>query len=84
MCRTLPALQKLVVRAESGDIRAYPNACLHRGRQLKEGLPLVWVTVWIQTAPFMPFVWNLAGASQGAPCEWDFQHHQQGRVWPPG
>ena len=29
-------LSFLVVRQDDGSIKAYPNACLHRGRQLKE------------------------------------------------
>jgi phenylpropionate dioxygenase-like ring-hydroxylating dioxygenase large terminal subunit len=64
----------LVVRAESGAIRAYPNACLHRGRQLKDGSATGLGNSLDITCPFHGFRWNLEGGFQDAPCEWDFPH----------
>jgi phenylpropionate dioxygenase-like ring-hydroxylating dioxygenase large terminal subunit len=64
----------LVVRTASGDIRAYPNACLHRGRQLKEGSASGLGTSPDITCPFHGFRWSLNGQFQGAPCQWDFPH----------
>ena len=29
-------LSFVVMRTETGEIKAYPNACLHRGRKLKD------------------------------------------------
>ena len=64
----------LAVRSESGDIRAYPNACLHRGRQLKEGGNSGLGNSRDITCPFHGFRWNLEGGFEGAPCQWDFPH----------
>jgi phenylpropionate dioxygenase-like ring-hydroxylating dioxygenase large terminal subunit len=64
----------LVLRTESGEIRAYPNACLHRGRQLKSGTPSGLGNSNDLTCPFHGFRWNLEGEFKGAPCQWDFPH----------
>ena len=64
----------LVVRDESGAIRAYPNACLHRGRELKKGSASGLGHSPDITCPFHGFRWTLNGGFQGAPCEWDFPH----------
>jgi phenylpropionate dioxygenase-like ring-hydroxylating dioxygenase large terminal subunit len=64
----------LVVRSESGTIHAYPNACLHRGRQLKSGSLSGLGNSRDITCPFHGFRWNLEGGFEGAPCEWDFPH----------
>ena len=60
----------LITRTESGDLKAYYNSCLHRGRALKRGTG--------QTenfrCPYHGWSWNLEGEFQGAPCQWDFPH----------
>ena len=56
--------------AEADDIKAYYNACLHRGRQLRE-------TDGNATelrCSFHGFCWNLEGSLKQVPCEWDFPH----------
>jgi len=60
----------LVVRTESGDIKAYPNACLHRGRMLKEydGRASEF------RCPFHGFCWSLEGKLKDIPARWDFPH----------
>lgn len=60
----------LIVRTPSGEIRAFVNACLHRGRQLKtyEG------RCSEIRCPFHGFAWNLDGTFKDAPAEWDFPH----------
>jgi len=63
-----------VVRTQAGDIRAYPNACLHRGRQLKAGSNSGLGSSRDITCPFHGFRWNLDGGFAGAPCRWDFPH----------
>jgi phenylpropionate dioxygenase-like ring-hydroxylating dioxygenase large terminal subunit len=63
----------LVVRTEQGCLRAYPNACLHRGRQLKTGSG----SSRELKCPYHGFTWNLNGQFRGAPCQWDFPHIDQ-------
>lgn len=64
----------LVVRTDGGDIRAYPNACLHRGRQLKDGSGSGLGNSRDLACPYHGFRWNLDGGFEGAPCQWDFSH----------
>ena len=63
----------VLMRTESGELRAYHNSCLHRGRVLKRGTgnsPEL-------RCPFHGWSWNLEGDFQGAPCQWDFPHVQE-------
>jgi phenylpropionate dioxygenase-like ring-hydroxylating dioxygenase large terminal subunit len=58
----------IVVRAAPDDIRAYPNACLHRGMQLVDGRG---------NAPafacrFHGWTWNLDGSLRRITESWDF------------
>lgn len=58
----------LVTRLASGAIKAYPNACLHRGRRLRTASG----TVKEFRCPFHGFTWSLEGALTHVPCEADF------------
>ncbi len=60
----------IVVRASTTEIRAYPNACLHRGRKLRteSGRAAEF------RCPFHGFTWSLQGDLTHLPCEWDFPH----------
>src|ERR1700722_14325945 len=49
----------LLVRTESGQIKAYNNACLHRGRRLATGCGFSMALV----CPFHGWKWNLNGAN---------------------
>lgn len=60
----------IVARGEDGDIRAFHNICLHRGRRLREGGG----SVKAFRCPFHGFTWNLDGTLKAKPCEWDFSH----------
>lgn len=60
----------LVVRTETGDIKAYPNACLHRGRRLKDHDG----SCSELRCPFHGFAWRLNGELQDIPADWDFPH----------
>ena len=51
-------------------IKAYYNACLHRGRQLRE-FP-GWTTEL--RCPFHGYCWNLDGSLKEVPAGWDFPH----------
>jgi phenylpropionate dioxygenase-like ring-hydroxylating dioxygenase large terminal subunit len=66
-------LSYLVVRTADGSIKAYPNACLHRGRQLKE---YDGHCSEIRCA-FHGFAWTLEGALADVPAAWDFPHVDQ-------
>ncbi len=60
----------LVVRAAPGEIRAFANACLHRGRLLRErdGRADEF------RCPFHGWTWSLDGSLRRVPCRWDFPH----------
>ena len=60
----------LVVRTDSGEIKSYPNACLHRGRMLKE---FDGRSSEIRCA-FHGFCWSLDGDLTDVPARWDFPH----------
>ena len=58
----------LLVRTSPTEIKAFYNACLHRGRQLRE-LP---GPVTELRCPFHGYAWNLDGSLKQVPCQWDF------------
>jgi len=71
----------IVVRTEAGDIKAFPNACLHRGRMLKE---FDGNATELRCA-FHGFCWNLDGSLHDIPADWDFpQIDQKLQVFLPG
>jgi len=63
-------LSFLVVRTAGGRIAAYPNACLHRGRRLKDNDGHCSEL----RCPFHGFAWTLEGALADVPARWDFPH----------
>jgi phenylpropionate dioxygenase-like ring-hydroxylating dioxygenase large terminal subunit len=63
-------LSFIVVRQPSGDIKAFPNACLHRGRRLKDYDGQCSEI----RCNFHGFAWSLAGDLQDVPARWDFPH----------
>ncbi len=60
----------LVVRTSEREIKAFYNACLHRGRQLKD----VDGNHAELRCAFHGYCWNLDGSLKQIPCEWDFPH----------
>ncbi len=58
----------LVVRTEKGEIKAFPNACLHRGRMLKEHDGRASEL----RCAFHGFAWHLDGSFCDIPADWDF------------
>ena len=66
----IASLSVLVVRSAPGAIRAFPNACLHRGRQLKDRDG----SCRELRCPFHGFTWSLDGALVSLPTPWDFPH----------
>lgn len=60
----------LVTRTNSGKLKAFINACLHRGRCLRDESG----SVSEFRCPFHGATWNLEGDFQGIPNQWDFEH----------
>src|SRR5215203_3915969 len=59
-----------VMRSAPDTIKAFPNACLHRGRQLKQydgNCSEI-------RCPFHGFAWHLDGSLQDVPAAWDLPH----------
>jgi phenylpropionate dioxygenase-like ring-hydroxylating dioxygenase large terminal subunit len=68
-------VELLIVRASPTEIRAFRNACLHRGRALKdcEGRSQE------LRCPFHGWSWNLDGTLKTVPARWDFPHVERER-----
>ena len=65
----ISSLSYIVVRSAEDEFRAFPNACLHRGRSLlhenEQKLHLL-------RCPFHGWAWSLEGELKEVPCHWDF------------
>lgn len=68
-------LSFLVVRSAETEIKAYYNACLHRGTKLKSCAGNS-ANIW---CPFHGWTWNLDGTLKHIPAQWDFPHVDRGR-----
>jgi phenylpropionate dioxygenase-like ring-hydroxylating dioxygenase large terminal subunit len=65
----------IVMRSAPDTIKAFPNACLHRGRQLKQydgNCSEI-------RCPFHGFAWHLDGSLQDVPAHWDLPHVTEDR-----
>lgn len=60
----------VITRTDRGELRGYHNACLHRGRQLRNDCG----NAREFKCPYHGFRWSLEGDFLGAPCQWDFPH----------
>ena len=60
----------LLIRQEDGEVRAFHNVCLHRGRKLR----LESGSAVELQCPFHGFTWRIDGALARIPCQWDFKH----------
>ena len=60
----------LVVRSAPGEVRAYHNSCLHRGRRLLDESG----RVEHLRCGFHGWTWSLDGGLKTLPCRWDFAH----------
>lgn len=65
-------LSAIVVRTESGAIKAFHNACMHRGTQLKQ--PGSCGSSPNLRCPFHGWIYTLDGALEELPESWDFPH----------
>lgn len=62
----------IITRVKENEIRAYYNACLHRGTKLRasgtEGCANEF------RCPFHGWSWNIDGTNKNVTCDWDFPH----------
>jgi phenylpropionate dioxygenase-like ring-hydroxylating dioxygenase large terminal subunit len=58
----------VILRTQSGELRAYHNACLHRGTRLRDEAG----SLERIRCPFHGFTWSLDGELSDVPCRWDF------------
>ena len=63
----------IIIRTAPDQIKAYVNACLHRGMQLCDPLEPPRNKQFLR-CPFHGFTWNLDGSLREVPCRWDFPH----------
>jgi phenylpropionate dioxygenase-like ring-hydroxylating dioxygenase large terminal subunit len=65
----IASLSYLIVRVSETEVKAFPNACMHRGRSLcdkdRKGLKVL-------RCPFHGWSWALDGSLKEIPCHWDF------------
>lgn len=66
----IAGLEALIVRGRDRKIRAFANACLHRGRALKDHAGRSEEL----RCPFHAWTWDLDGRFKSLPCRWDFSH----------
>ncbi|MXX28439.1 MAG: Rieske (2Fe-2S) protein, partial [Gammaproteobacteria bacterium] len=62
----------IVMRTDSGEIKAYRNACMHRGTKLKPSFTTGFCTSL--RCPYHGWEYALDGTLKSLPCEWDFPH----------
>ncbi|MFK7919261.1 MAG: Rieske 2Fe-2S domain-containing protein [Ilumatobacter sp.] len=62
----------LIVRGDDDEIRAFYNACMHRGTQLKPPNSCGFSNTL--RCPFHGWTWDLDGAIKEIPGKWDFPH----------
>ena len=60
----------LLIRQKDGGVKAFYNACLHRGRKLRTESG---ASVQLR-CPFHGFTWRNDGSLKEIPCAWDFKH----------
>lgn len=66
----------IVTRTAGGDIKAFHNACLHRGTKLRAQSG----RVASFRCPFHGWRWSLDGELVEQPCDWDFPQTADGTV----
>lgn len=62
----------IITRVAENDIRAYYNACLHRGTKLRASGTEGRATEF--KCSFHGWSWNVDGSNKGIVCPWDFPH----------
>ena len=62
----------LIIRGDDDVLRAFHNACLHRGTQLRPSDSAGFATEL--RCPYHGWTWTTEGALKSIPCRWDFPH----------
>lgn len=62
----------IVTRVAENEIRAYYNACLHRGTKLRASGSEGFASEF--KCPFHGWSWNVDGTNKNVTCSWDFPH----------
>ena len=70
----IATLSFIVMRQADGSIKAFPNACLHRGRKLKDHDG----HCSEMRCSFHSFAWTLDGELKDVPARWDLPHIDEG------
>lgn len=66
----------VLVRSDATTVKAFHNACLHRGTALRvDG-----GRVGALRCPFHGWTWRLDGSLKTIPCDWDFPHADPARL----
>ncbi|MCC5885210.1 MAG: aromatic ring-hydroxylating dioxygenase subunit alpha [Gammaproteobacteria bacterium] len=65
----IASLSYIVVRVSEDEVKAFPNACLHRGRALCDNHRK---ELKVFRCPFHGWSWNLDGSLKEIPGHWDF------------
>ncbi len=65
----ISSLSYMIVRSGEDEFHAFPNACLHRGRQI---LHQNEEKLYNLRCAFHGWAWGLDGELQEVPCHWDF------------
>lgn len=65
----IASMSFLIVRSAPDEIKAYRNACLHRGRKLRTCAGKGAANL---RCAFHGWAWNLDGSLKEIPCQWDF------------
>ena len=73
---TIAHLSFIIVRSGPDEFKAFHNACLHRGRLLREADGKRAKDL---RCAFHGWAWNLDGSIKEIPCEWDFQYIDAGK-----
>ncbi len=62
----------IIMRGDDDTIRAFHNACLHRGTQLRQPNDAGWTPEL--RCPYHGWTWSIEGDLKSIPCRWDFPH----------
>lgn len=68
----------IITRVAKNDIRAYFNACLHRGTKLRASGSDGRATEF--KCSFHGWSWNIDGTNKGVVCQWDFPHVDRNKL----